>query len=143
MVIAHPPCTYLCNSGVRWLHEREGRWEQMKEAAEFFLDCLNANAPCVAVENPVMHRYAREIIGRGPDCTVQPWEHGDGYTKRTCFWLRGLPALTPTQIVEGREAACHREPPGSERAKNRAKTYPGIARAMAEQWTAAAWAAAA
>lgn len=134
LVIAHPPCTFLCNSGVRWLHEREGRWQQMREGAEFFLACLNANAPCVAVENPVMHRYAREVIGRGPDCTVQPWEHGDPYTKRTAFWLKGLPPLVPSKVVEGREAACHKEPPSADRAKNRSRTYPGIARAMVEQW---------
>lgn len=142
LVIAHPPCTYLCNSGVRWLHEEDGRWSKMRQAAHFFLSCLNANAPCVAVENPVMHRYAKEIIGRGPDCTVQPYEHGDGFTKRTCFWLKGLPALVPSRVVSERVAACHREPPGPERAKNRSKTYPGIARAMVEQWAPALWAAA-
>ena len=134
MVIAHPPCTYLANSGVRWLHSDPSRWERMREGAEFFLRFLHARAPRVAVENPVMHKYAREIIGRGPDFTVQPWQHGDGYVKRTCFWTRGLPPLTPTNIVEGREAECHRMPPGPDRWKARSRTYPGIARAIAGQW---------
>src|SRR6056297_904353 len=90
LVIAHPPCTYLANSGVRWRVER-GEWEQIAEAAEFFRACLGANAPCVAVENPVMHRYGREAVGRGPNFTVQPWQFGDPLRKRTCFWVRGLP----------------------------------------------------
>jgi len=83
-VIAHPPCTRLCNSGVRWLAERD-LWQEMRQGAAFFLACLNANASRVAVENPVMHGYAREIIGRGPDFTVQPWQFGDPAKKRTCF----------------------------------------------------------
>jgi hypothetical protein len=135
LVIAHPPCTRLCNSGVRWLHERD-LWDEMREGAEFFLACLNANAPMVAVENPVMHRHAREIIGRGPDFTTQPYEHGDPYTKRTCFWTRGLPPLQPSMVVDGREAQVHRASPGPDRWKERSRTYPGIARAMAEQWGA-------
>ena len=93
LVIAHPPCTRLCNSGVRWLAERN-LWEDMRDGAEFFIACMNANAPKVAVENPVMHRYAREIVGRGPDFTVQPWQFGDNFKKRTCFWkwlLRRIP----------------------------------------------------
>ena len=134
LVIAHPPCTYLANSGVRWLHTDPSRWERMRQGAEFFLACLNANAPKVAVENPVMHQYAREIVGRGPDCTTQPWQHGDGYTKRTCFWTRGLPPLAPTNVVEGREAQCHRMPPGPDRWEARSRTYPGIAAAIADQW---------
>jgi len=136
-VIAHPPCIYLCNSGVRWLHERPGRWELMREGATFFLACLNANAPRVAVENPVMHKYAREIVGRGHDCTAQPYEHGDPYTKRTCFWTRGLPPLVPTEIVLERKPACHHASPGPDRWKERSRTYPGIARAIARQWGAA------
>lgn len=77
LLIAFPPCTYLCNSGVRWLHTRPERWEQMRDGAAFFRAMLEApNAALVAVENPVMHRYARELVGRGPDCTFQPWQHG-------------------------------------------------------------------
>lgn len=135
LVIAHPPCTRLCNSGVRWLHERD-LWDDMREGAEFFLQCLNANAPMVAVENPVMHKYAREIIGRGPDFTVQPWQFGDPAKKRTCFWTRGLPSLRPTSDMTAAEASddVHKAPPGPERWKIRSLTYQGIANAMAAQW---------
>jgi hypothetical protein len=131
--IFHPPCTRLCNSGVRWLHERD-LWGEMAEACELFLACLNAPIPRVAVENPVMHKHARAIIGRGPDFTIQPWQFGHGETKRTCFWTKDLPPLVPTEIVEGREARIHKMPPGPERWKARSKTYEGVAAAMAEQW---------
>ena len=135
LVIAHPPCTRLCNSGVRWLHER-GLWHDMREGAEFFLACLNANTPRVAVENPVMHKYAREIVGRGPDFTVQPWQFGDRAKKRTCFWTRGLPPLTPTSDLTAADAVAevHLASPGPDRWKNRSRTYPGIADAIAKQW---------
>ena len=136
-VIAHPPCTRLCNSGVRWLAER-GLWQDMREGAAFFLECLNANAPKVAVENPVMHGHARAIIGRGPDFTVQPWQFGDNARKRTCFWTRGLPPLTPTSDSDGSNALAevHLASPGKNRWRERSRTYPGIARAMADQWGA-------
>ena len=135
MVIAHPPCTRLCNSGVRWLAERD-LWAEMRQAAEFFLACLNANAPLVSVENPVMHKYAREIVGRGPDFTVQPWQFGCPAKKRTCFWTRGLPALMPTSDMTSADAKpdCHFARPGPDRWKNRSRTYYGIALAMADQW---------
>lgn len=136
MVIAHPPCTRLCNSGVRWLAERN-LWDEMRQGAEFFLACLNANACYVAVENPVMHRYAREIIGRGPDFTVQPWQFGDNFKKRTCFWTRGgLPPLKPTSSLDGStaKAEVHMASPGINRWKERSRTYPGIAQAAADQW---------
>ena len=136
MVIAFPPCTRLCNSGVRWLHERD-LWDDMREGAQLFLDCLNANAKYVAAENPVMHKHARQIIGRGPDFTVQPWQFGDNFKKRTCFWTRGgLPPLKPTSTLDGSTAvaAVHRAPPGPNRAKFRSETYPGIGDAMADQW---------
>lgn len=136
LVIAHPPCTYLSNSGVRWLHTDPDRWERMREGADFFLKCLNANSPRVAVENPVMHGHAREIIGRGPDFTVQPWQFGDNQKKRTCFWTRGLPRLKPTSDLDGSTAgdAIHKAPPGPDRWKERSRTFQGIADAMAEQW---------
>jgi hypothetical protein len=137
MLIAHPPCTRLCNSGVRWLSERD-LWADMREGAALFLAFLNAPIPRVAVENPVMHGHARAIIGRGPDFTTQPWQHGDPFVKRTCFWTRGLPPLTPSRIVAGREAAVHRASPGPDRWKVRSVTYPGIAAAMASQWGDAA-----
>ena len=133
MVIAFPPCTRLCNSGVHWLHRRN-LWDDMRSGAQFFLDCLNANAPLVAVENPVMHKYAREIIGRGPDFTVQPWQFGHGVTKRTCFWLKGLPVLLPTEIASGRSLELSNMPPGPNRARERSRTFQGIADAMAQQW---------
>lgn len=135
LVIAHPTCTYLANSGVRWRVERE-EWQQVADAAQFFRACFNANAPRVAVENPVMHKYARnQGIGK-PAFTVQPWQFGDDYKKRTCFWTRGLPPLEPTSALDGStaQAECHREPPGPNRKRNRSRTYPGLARAMAEQW---------
>lgn len=138
LVIAHPPCTYLCNSGVRWLHTEPGRWEKMEDAAYLFLCCLNAPADRVAVENPVMHGHAREIIGRRPDFTVQPWQFGDNEKKRTCFWTRGLPPLKPTSDLDGSTASAsvHRAPPGPDRWKDRSRTFPGIAEAMADQWGA-------
>jgi hypothetical protein len=134
-VIAHPPCTRLCNSGVRWLAERD-LWADMREGAAFFKDCLNANAPLVAVENPVMHKYAREIVGRGSDFTVQPWQFGDPAKKRTCFWTRGLPPLTATSKMQASEARadCHLASPGPDRWKERSRTYPGIAAAIAAQY---------
>jgi hypothetical protein len=135
LIIAHPPCTRLCNSGVRWLAERD-LWEDMREGAEFFLRFLNADCARVAVENPVMHKYAKAIIGRGHDFSVQPYEHGEPYTKRTCFWTKGLPAINPTHIIpmDQVKAAVHLESPGPDRWKNRSRTYAGIARAMAEAW---------
>lgn len=136
-VVSHPPCTRLCNSGVRWLAERD-LWDDMREGAAFFLECLNANAPFVAVENPVMHKYAREIVGRGPDFTVQPWQFGDPAKKRTCFWTRGLPPLKPTSDMQASDARadCHLASPGPDRWKERSRTYPGIAQAIAAQWSA-------
>ncbi len=133
LLIAHPPCTRLCNSGVRWLHERN-LWADMREAAALFNAFLEAPVPRVAVENPVMHGHARKIVGRGPDFTIQPWQHGHGEIKRTCFWTRGLPALVPSNIVDGREARVHRASPGPDRWKERSTTLPGIAAAMADQW---------
>jgi len=135
-VIAHPPCTYLCNSGVRWLHTRPERWWAMVQAAMFFRRCLEANAERVCVENPIMHKYAMEIIQQPYSQIVQPWQYGHGETKATCFWLKGVPPLQPTNIVPGRKGVCHMLPPGPTRSKLRATTYRGIASAMAQQWGA-------
>ena len=134
LVIAHPPCTYLCNSGVSWLYRKPGRWQQMKEGAEFFVECLNANAPLLCVENPIMHKHAVSIIGRRQDQIIQPWQFGHGEQKATGLWLKGLPLLQPTDIVEGREQRLHRLPPSKDRWKIRSLTFQGIADAMAEQW---------
>jgi hypothetical protein len=143
LMVAHPPCTYLANSGVRWLYGGKGtrrdhvRWNAMVDAAVFFADLLNAPIPRIAVENPIMHRYGRDIIGRGPDQTIQPWQHGHPETKATCLWLKGLPPLEPTNIVPGREPRVHHAPPGPNRWKERSRTLPGIAAAMADQWSVA------
>jgi hypothetical protein len=133
-VIAHPPCTRLCNSGVRWLAERD-LWADMRDGAAFFLACLNANSPLVAVENPVMHGHARALIGPA-SFTVQPWQFGDNAKKRTCFWTRGLPPLATTSNLDGTTARAevHLASPGPDRWKERSRTYPGIAAAMAAQW---------
>jgi hypothetical protein len=135
-VIAHPPCTRLCNIGVRWLHERN-LWREMYLAVAFFRECLDANAPMVAVENPVMHGHARAIIGPA-SFTVQPWQFGDNAKKRTCFWTRGLPPLKPTSDLDGSTARAdvHLASPGPARWKERSRTYPGIAAALAAQWGA-------
>lgn len=134
LVIAHPPCTYLCNSGVRWLHERAGRWDEMRKAALFFKQLLYSGE-AVCVENPIPHRYAIEEIGRKYTQIIQPWQFGHGETKATCLWLRGLPELIPTDVVEGRQARIHRMSPGPDRSRERSRFYPGIAKAMAQQWS--------
>jgi len=136
MMIAHPPCTYLANSGVRWLHERPDRWKKLEEAADFFKTLLNAPIPHIAVENPVPHKYAIKLIGRKYDQLIQPWQFGEPYSKATCFWLKNLPPLKPTKIIPKNKVKQQvwKEPPHKERWKNRSRTYKGIAEAMAEQW---------
>lgn len=133
LLIAHPPCTRLTNSGVRWLDERN-LWAEMYEAADFFRRILELPIPRIAVENPIPHRYALERIGRKYDQIIQPWQFGHGETKATCLWLKNLPPLKPTNIVSGREARIHKLPPSADRWKLRSMTYPGIAEAMADQW---------
>jgi hypothetical protein len=135
LMVAHPPCTRLCNSGVRWLQERD-LWADLDEAAALFSAFWNAPIDRVAIENPVMHRHAKaRIVNYQPPAqSVQPWQFGHGETKRTCLWLRGLPVLTPTDIVAGREQRVHRMPPGPNRWRERSRFFPGIAAAMAEQW---------
>lgn len=134
LIIAHPDCTYLANSGVRWLYSQPGRWKLMEKGAIFFKEMLNAPAKYLAVENPIMHKHARKIIGEDYTQCVQPWQFGHGETKATCLWLKNLPPLYPTRIVGGREHRIHRLPPSPNRAKIRSVTYSGIALAMAEQW---------
>lgn len=133
LIVAHPPCTRLCNSGVMWL-DRRNLWADMREGAEFFKLFLNHPCEKIAIENPIMHKYAVEIIGRRQDQLIQPWQFGHGETKATCLWLKGLPKLTPTNVVEGRVQRLHLLPPSKDRAKLRSMTYQGIADAMAEQW---------
>jgi hypothetical protein len=140
LMIAHPPCTYLTNSGARWLYGGKGtvkdpdRWAKMEESAHFFLDLLNAPVPRIAVENPVMHGHATKIIGRKADQIIQPWQFGHGEIKGTGLWLKNLPPLVPTNIVDGRSPRVHYASPGPNRWKERSRTYTGIAEAMAEQW---------
>jgi len=134
LMIAHPPCTRLCNSGVMWLQKRN-LWYDMQVGASFFKELLEFHdIKKIVVENPIPHKYALDIIGRKYDQIIQPWQFGHGETKATCLWLKGLPKLVPTNIVEGREQRLHRLPPSKYRAKLRSKTFPGIAKAMAEQW---------
>lgn len=155
MIVAHPPCTRLTNSGVRWLKSPPpGRtlpemWRELDEGADLFSTLWNAPVPRVACENPVMHRYAKErIINYTPPAqSVQPWQFGDWETKRTCLWLRGLPPLVPAHptLDDARTALgldadampierVHRMPPGADRAKERSRFFDGIAAAMADQW---------
>ena len=140
LLIAHPPCTRLANSGVRWLYGGKGtvpdaaKWREMEAAARFFRTLLEAPVLHIAVENPIMHRHGRRLIGRRPTQIIQPWQFGHGEIKATCLWLRGLPALRPTRIVEGRQARVHRASPGPDRWKVRSRTLAGIAAGMAEQW---------
>jgi hypothetical protein len=134
MAIFFTPCTYLCNSGVRWLFERPGRWDLMKRDAELFRDCMNSKIPKKANENPIPHKYALEIIGRKYDQIIQPWMFGHGETKATCLWLQNLEPLKPTNIVTGREQRIWKMPPGPKRQYERSRTFPGISNAMAIQW---------
>ena len=142
LMIAHPPCTYLTNAGVSWLYRKEGRWDQMKDGAEFFRRLLDAPIPKIAVENPIMHKYAVEIIGRRQDQVIQPWMFGHMEQKATCLWLKGLPELKPTNNVKEEmlklpktvAQRLHYLPPSKDRWKIRSETYQGIADAFASQW---------
>jgi len=128
IMIAHPPCTHLAVSGARWFKDKV---EEQKEALEFVKLLLDAPIPKIALENPI------SIISskiRKPDQIVQPWQFGHGETKATCLWLKNLPKLVPTDIVDGREPKVHMLPPSADRWKLRSLTYPGIAKAMADQW---------
>tara|TARA_R110002096_G_scaffold120580_1_gene261119 strand:+ start:977 stop:1444 length:468 start_codon:yes stop_codon:yes gene_type:complete len=131
MMVAFPPCTHLAVSGARWFAEKRADGRQ-QAALDFVRLLMDAKIDKIAIENPV------SIISshiRKPDQTIQPWQHGHGETKRTCLWLKGLPLLTPTDIVEGREQRIWKMPPSPDRWKLRSQTYQGIADAMAGQWT--------
>ena len=139
MLIAHPPCTYLSNAGARFLYPKgilnEERLEKGIEAKGFFMKIYNADCEMICVENPIPSKvYELPPYSQ----TVQPYEHGHPFSKKTCFWLKGLPTLKPTNIVEERQstkiAGNWFNKGGKDRQKNRAKTFPGIAKAMAEQW---------
>ena len=128
LMVAHPPCTHLAVSGARWFHQKQA---EQAEALDFVRLLLDAPIPRIALENPVSIISTRI---RKPDQVIQPWQYGHGETKATCLWLKNLPALKPTQIVDGRDARVHRMPPGPNRWKERSRTYAGIAAAMAAQW---------
>lgn len=136
LMIAHPPCTYLTNAGTRWLFDatQPDRWEKMRDGAAFFLALYTAPIAKIAVENPIMHGHAKRIIAREPTQIIHPWQHGHGETKATCLWLKNLPPLEPSNVVEGREPRIHFMPPSEDRWKERSRTLSGIAKAMAEQW---------
>lgn len=142
LIIAHPPCTYLANSGVRWLHSDKSRWGELDKAAEFFKLFLDHPCEKICIENPVMHKYAIERIGIKQTQTIQPYEHGEMETKRTGLWLKGLPEIQPTLNVKeemlklpySERAKVHCTAPGPDRWKERSRTYLGIANAMANQW---------
>lgn len=135
MIISFPPCTDLSVSGARYFAEKQADGRQQK-SIDFFMRFANADCPKIAIENPV---GIMSTIWRKPDQIIQPWQFGHGETKATCLWLKGLPLLHPTEIVEGREQRVWKMPPSADRAKQRSKTYPGIARAMAEQWAGKAY----
>ena len=131
MILAFPPCTHLAVSGAKWFAAKRADGRQ-QNAIDFFMQFANSDCPRIAIENPV---GIMSTVWRKPDQIIQPWQFGHGETKRTCLWLKGLPPLVPTNIVDGREQRIWKMPPSEDRAKNRAKTFPGIARAMAEQWS--------
>lgn len=143
LLIAHPPCTYLCNSGVRWLAPggrlNKARHAKMQEACDLFAALYHAPIAHICIENPVMHKYARDYLQSAwkvPAFTssIQPWQFGHPEVKRTCLWTRGLLDLKPTNIVAGRVPRVHHASPGPDRWKERSRTLAGVANGMAEQW---------
>lgn len=150
MLIAHPPCQFLANSGARWLY-RQGtlervpaRWASMRDGAAFFNLFVHAeHIPLRCIENPIMHAHGRRLIKLPPSQIIQPWQFGTKEMKATCLWLTGLPPLVPTDVVgpppkdallRRQWAKVHQMPPGPDRWKHRSRTYAGIAAAMANQW---------
>lgn len=129
LMVAHPPCTHLAVSGARWFKDKP---LEQAAALYFVRELLECCIPHIALENPVSIISSRI---RKPDQIIQPWMFGHGETKATCLWLKNLPRLVPTNIVEGREARIHRMPPGPDRWKERSRTFTGIAEAMAQQWS--------
>ena len=128
LIVAFPPCTHLCVSGARWWATKR---DQQEQAIAFVGAIAKADCQRIAIENPV---GILSRVWRKPDQIVQPWQFGHGETKATCLWLKGLPKLVPTQVVDGRENRVHRMPPSADRWRLRSLTYPGVAKAMAAQW---------
>jgi hypothetical protein len=129
LLIAHPPCTHLAVSGARWFKSKPP--ELQADALAFVRALLDAPIQRIALENPISVISSKI---RKPDQVIQPWQFGHGEVKATCLWLKGLPPLVPTNVVEGREARVHKMAPGPDRWRERSRTFAGIARAMAEQW---------
>ena len=130
LMIAHPPCTHLSVSGAR--HFERKKLEGLQQSAiSFFMMLAKSDIPAIAIENPVC---VMSSVWRKPDQIIHPWQYGHGETKATCLWLKNLPKLIPTNIVDGREARIHKMPPSKDRWKLRSETYQGIADAMAMQW---------
>lgn len=147
LMVAHPDCTYLANSGVQWLTRTPknpsanvlygaARWEAMQEAAEFFNLLRHAPIKSIAVENPIPHRFAVEAIGESYTQLIQPWQFGEVESKATCLWLKNLPLLIPSEVIpkEKRKQSLHKLAPSENRAHERGRTFQGIANAFAEQW---------
>lgn len=128
LAIFHPPCTYLCNSGARWWAQRQ---PEQQDALMFVRLLLNAPIPCVALENP---EGKISTTLRRPDQIIHPWEYGEEEEKKTCLWLKGLPLLQPTKLMAHREQRCWRMGQSKARSRERSRSYPGIAAAMAVQW---------
>jgi len=131
LMIAHPPCTFLCNSGERWLKDNVERQRLRIAAVRFVKRLYDSNISRIAIENPIGHL---STAWRKPDQILQPWQFGHGETKATCLWLKNLPILSATNIVAGRVGRLHRLPPSADRSKMRSLTYQGIADAMGNQW---------
>ena len=130
LAIFHPPCTHLSVSGAKHFAEKRTDGRQ-QSAVSFFMMLARSPIPKIAIENPVC---IMSSMWRKPDQIIQPWQFGHGETKATCLWLKGLPKLLPTHVVEGREARIHKMPPSKDRWRERSRTFAGIAQAMAEQW---------
>jgi len=143
LLIAFPPCTYLCNSGVSWLHKYTQRWIKMYEASDFFERLLNSDIQNICIENPIQHKYATRLIKKPYTQIIQPYMFGHMESKATCLWLKNLPLLVETNNVkalmqklpDNKRQRLHYLAPSPDRAKIRSKTYTGIADAMADQWT--------
>lgn len=142
LMIAHPPCTYLANSSAKHLYNgmsakngiNQDRWNNMVDGANFFKRLLELDIPRICIENPIMLGHAKKIIGVKQSQIIQPWQFGHGEIKATCLWLKNLPLLKPTQIVNGRHARVHLMGPSPDRWKERSRTLKGIGEAFAAQW---------
>jgi len=143
LMISHPPCTYMANSGVQHLHKDTSRWPKLFDAAKFFKALMDAPIEKIAIENPIMHGYGKQLLGGvNQDQVIQPWMFGHTEQKATCLWLKNLPKLTETNNVKEEmmllpkreRERLHYLPPSEDRAKLRSTTYQGIANAFAEQW---------